>query len=132
MKLAKIYNSCINCDDSKYQCSGVRYSRLQGAFEVMLLIIVGTSVGLVVKYILNKRYLFRFHARNVMRESETFVLYVLMGLTPTVVCWGFRFDFHPLFKTKEMRYLGGVISLASGYLTHYYLAKRFVFRVEEI
>lgn len=103
-----------------------------GAFGVLLSIAVGTGVGLVVKYILDKRYIFRFHAHNAVHDGQTFALYTLMGLATTVIFWGFEFGFHYLFETKEMRYFGGVIGLAIGYLTKYHLDKRYVFRTEGV
>ena len=98
-----------------------------GSYDVLLSVIVGTGVGLSVKYVLDKRYIFRFRARNVAHDSWTFVLYTVMGLATTVIFWGFEFGFNHVFATKEMRYLGGVIGLAIGYLTKYHLDKRFVF-----
>jgi putative flippase GtrA len=53
-----------------------------------------------------------------------------MGIVTTIVFWGFEFSFHLLFETKEMRYLGGILGLAVGYLTKYHLDKRYVFRTE--
>lgn len=103
-----------------------------GAFGVLISVVVGTGVGLVVKYILDKRYIFRFRARNVAHDTQTFALYTVMGLATTVVFWGFEFGFHHIFETKEMRYLGGVIGLAIGYLTKYHLDKRYVFRTEVV
>lgn len=102
-----------------------------GAFDVLLSVSVGTGVGLVVKYILDKRYIFRYRAHNAIHDGQTFALYALMGLATTVIFWGFEFGFDHLFETKEMRYLGGVIGLAIGYLTKYHLDKRFVFRTED-
>jgi hypothetical protein len=55
-----------------------------------------------------------------------------MGLATTVIFWGFEFGFHHIFETKEMRYLGGVIGLAIGYVTKYHLDKRYVFRTEAV
>ena len=101
-----------------------------GGFDVLFSVAAGTGVGLVVKYVLDKRYIFRFRARNALHDGRTFALYTLMGLATTVIFWGFEFSFHYLFETKEMRYLGGVIGLAIGYLTKYHLDKRFVFRKE--
>lgn len=86
----------------------------------------------MVKYILDKRYIFRFRARSVAHDTQTFALYTLMGLATTVIFWGFEFGFHHIFETKEMRYLGGVIGLAIGYLTKYHLDKRYVFRTEAV
>ena len=103
-----------------------------GAFDILASVVVGTGVGLVVKYILDKRYIFRFRARNVAHDTQTFALYTVMGLATTVIFWGFEFGFHHIFETKEMRYLGGVIGLAIGYLTKYHLDKRYVFRTEAV
>ncbi|MBL0011836.1 MAG: GtrA family protein [Nitrosomonas sp.] len=101
-----------------------------GTFDILASVAVGTGVGLVVKYILDKRYIFRFRARDTVHDGKTFALYTLMGLATTVIFWGFEFGFHHLFETKEMRYLGGIIGLAIGYLTKYHLDKRYVFRTE--
>ena len=103
-----------------------------GAFSILASVVVGTGVGLVVKYILDKRYIFRFRASSVAHDTQTFALYTVMGLATTVVFWGFEFGFHHIFKTKEMRYLGGVIGLAIGYLTKYHLDKRYVFPTEAV
>lgn len=101
-----------------------------GAFDILASVIVGTGVGLVAKYILDKRYIFRFRASSIAHDTRTFALYTVMGLATTVIFWGFEFGFHHIFQTKEMRYLGGVIGLAIGYLTKYHLDKRYVFRTE--
>lgn len=103
-----------------------------GASSILISVAVGTSVGLVVKYLLDKRYIFRFRARNAVHDGQTFILYTLMGLATTVIFWGFEFGFHHLFETKEMRYLGGVIGLAIGYLTKYHLDKRYVFDTGDV
>ena len=100
-----------------------------GAFDILISVVVGTGVGLVVKYILDKRYIFRFRARDAAHDGKTFVLYTLMGLATTLIFWGFEFGFDHIFETKEMRYLGGIIGLAIGYLTKYHLDKRYVFRM---
>jgi hypothetical protein len=55
-----------------------------------------------------------------------------MGLATIVIFWGFEFGFNHIFATKEMRYLGGVIGLAIGYLAKYHLDKRYVFRTEAV
>jgi len=101
----------------------------EGPYHLLISVAVGTAVGLLVKYVLDKRYIFQFKARDVVHDSHTFALYTLMGLLTTVVFWGFEFGFHYLFQTREMRYLGGVIGLAIGYTTKYHLDKRFVFKV---
>lgn len=99
-----------------------------GAFAILASVTVGTGIGLIVKYILDKRYIFRFRARNFTHDTQTFALYTVMGLATTVVFWGFELGFHHVFETKEMRYVGGVVGLAIGYLTKFHLDKRYVFR----
>lgn len=101
-----------------------------GTAYLLVSVAVGTAVGLVVKYLLDKHYIFRFHTRNLAHDSRTFALYTAMGLVTTFIFWGFEFTFHHLFGTKEMRYLGGVIGLAIGYAVKYQLDKRYVFRSE--
>jgi len=102
-----------------------------GAYDVLLSVAAGTGIGLVVKYVLDKRYIFRFQARHARHDASTFALYALMGLFTTVIFWGFEFAFDRFFETKEMRYVGGVLGLAIGYVSKYRLDKRYVFRMED-
>lgn len=102
-----------------------------GPFAVLAAMVVGTAMGLVVKYWLDKRYIFRFRARDIKHDGQTFVLYTLMGLATTVIFWGFELGFDYFFETREMRYLGAVIGLSIGYVTKYYLDKRYVFLQED-
>jgi putative flippase GtrA len=97
-------------------------------YSIMLSVFVGTGIGLVVKYVLDKRYIFAFQTRDLAHDSRTFMLYTLMGVVTTAVFWGFEFGFQWLFQDKTMRYLGGVIGLAIGYWVKYELDKRYVFR----
>lgn len=101
-----------------------------GPYSITLSIFVGTGVGLLLKYVLDKRYIFRFKARDVAHDGQTFILYTVMGLATTVIFWGFEFAFQHIFQSDGMRYLGGVIGLAIGYVTKYHLDKRYVFRME--
>ena len=96
-------------------------------YPVVASVFIGTGVGLVVKYILDKRYIFRFRSKNAVQDGFTFFLYTAMGLLTTLIFWGFEFGFDHVFASKDMRYLGAVIGLSIGYLTKYQLDKRFVF-----
>lgn len=103
----------------------------RGPYDILLSVITGTGAGLIVKYVLDKRYIFRFKADNIAHDSRIFLLYSLMGVFTTAIFWGFEFAFHYVFQTDTLRYLGGVIGLAIGYLAKYELDKRFVFHREE-
>lgn len=94
---------------------------------IWLSIIIGTGTGLLVKYGLDKRFIFHFTPKTVSHNSKTFALYTLMGAATTAIFWSFEYGFWLIFKTSEMRYLGGVIGLVIGYLAKYHLDKRFVF-----
>lgn len=99
-----------------------------GPFYILVSIIIGTGVGLVIKYILDKKYIFKYKTQNAQHDGKVFMLYTVMGIFTTIIFWSFEFGFHAIFETKEMRYVGGVIGLMIGYICKYYLDKRFVFR----
>ena len=99
-----------------------------GPLQLVLSVVVGTAVGLVSKYVLDRRFVFGFSSRDNLHEARTFGLYTLMGLGTTIVFWGFEFGFQYAFQTKELRYLGAVIGLTIGYWAKYLLDKHFVFR----
>jgi len=101
-----------------------------GPVSLILSVITGTGVGLAVKFILDKRYIFAFQSKNLSHDSRVFFLYSITGIVTTLIFWGSEFSFHLIFETKEMRYLGGVLGLAIGYVTKYHLDKRYVFRPE--
>lgn len=99
-----------------------------GYFSIPAAVVLGTGVGLVVKYVLDKRYIFMFSARDVRHDTRIFALYTLMGLATTAIFWGFEFGFDHFFGSKEMRYVGAILGLIIGYVSKYYLDKKYVFR----
>ena len=56
-----------------------------GSYSIGLAILVGTAVGLVVKYLLDKRYIFSFTPNSLSHDGKIFVLYTVMGLATTVI-----------------------------------------------
>jgi putative flippase GtrA len=100
----------------------------RGAFQIALSVFVGTCAGLVVKYVLDKIFIFRFRATGTLHDLQTFILYTGMGVVTTLLFWGFEFGFNATFQDKNMRYVGALIGLGLGYWAKYHLDKRFVFR----
>lgn len=98
-----------------------------GPASVAVSMLVGTATGLVVKYVLDKRWIFRFRADGRLHEARTFALYTVMGLTTTAIFWGVELGFHWAFGTELMRYVGGVIGLVIGYWIKYLLDAKYVF-----
>jgi len=98
-----------------------------GPWVLWASIFFGTGVGLVVKYMLDKKYIFNYQSKDLAHDSKLFFLYSIMGVLTTVIFWGVEFAFDAIFATKTMRYVGGAIGLAIGYIVKYQLDKRFVF-----
>lgn len=99
----------------------------QGPYGIALSVCYGTGVGLVVKYALDKAWIFRYEHRNVAHGIQTFTRYVAMGLATTAIFWAFEFGAQALFHTEPARLTGGALGLALGYFAKYQLDKRFVF-----
>ena len=102
-----------------------------GSCSVLVSVLVGTAVGLIVKYILDKKYIFQFQTQNTLHDAQTFTLYTIVGMVTTAIFWGLEFSFDYFFQSKEMRYAGGIIGLTIGYYIKYNLDKRFVFVKQE-
>lgn len=98
-----------------------------GKHYIVVSMLVGTAIGLVVKYLLDKRWIFRFQPRNRTHELRTFVLYCAMGGATTIVFWATEAVFQFVFQTAPMRYIGALLGLTIGYTAKYALDKRFVF-----
>jgi putative flippase GtrA len=98
-----------------------------GSFTVYVSLFVGTLVGLVVKYVLDKRFIFYDDTRGTVHRGWQFVRYVATGVVTTAVFWGLELGAYHAFHTQSARYLGGAIGLAIGYWTKYHLDKRLVF-----
>lgn len=98
-----------------------------GAVSFALAVAVGTLVGLVIKYVLDKRWIFYDVGQGVKDHSKKFSLYTAMGLVTTAIFWGMETAFWLIWQTTAMRELGAVIGLAIGYVVKYNLDRRFVF-----
>ena len=99
----------------------------KNSHAMLLSMLVGTGVGLVTKYILDKHYIFIFKAENLAHDGKLFLLYSVMGIVTTALFWVIEYGFHWIFATELMRYIGGAIGLILGYLIKYRLDKQFVF-----
>lgn len=87
----------------------------------------GTIVGLFIKYLLDKRWIFYDLATGIKKHSRKFSLYTAMGVVTTAIFWGMETAFWLIGQTDVMRELGAVIGLTIGYVVKYNLDQRFVF-----
>ena len=86
---------------------------------------VGTFVGLFLKYILDKRWIFKDTSTGI--QGKKFSLYTAMGIVTTLIFWGVETTFWLIWQSNAMRELGAVIGLSIGYTIKYGLDRRFVF-----
>ena len=91
----------------------------------------GTLVGLVVKYLLDKRWIFYDQTTGARAQGAQFALYSLMGVATTVIFWATETAFWLIWQTAPAREAGAVLGLTVGYVTKYTLDSRFVFRNRE-
>ena len=98
-----------------------------GPWNMLVGMFVGTGTGLVVKYLLDKKYIFIYETQDLKQDGKAFVLYSMMGLVTTAIFYGMQLGFFKLFGTRIMFYTGGALGLIIGYWVKYELDKRFVF-----
>lgn len=87
----------------------------------------GTIVGLVIKYVLDKRWIFYDLETGAKNHGRKFSLYTAMGLITTAIFWGTETAFWLIWRTDMMRELGAILGLSVGYVVKYNLDRRFVF-----
>jgi putative flippase GtrA len=98
-----------------------------GAGVFALAVFSGTLVGLVLKYLLDKRWIFADTGTGLKAHGRKFSLYTLMGVVTTAIFWGTETAFWLIWQTDPMRETGAVLGLAVGYVIKYNLDRRFVF-----
>ena len=98
-----------------------------GLFALPLSVVIGTGGGLVLKFLLDKRWIFRYRHRDLSHGLRSLLLYTLMGVATTVVFWGCEFGAWGIWHTEPARFAGGAFGLTLGYIVKYRLDRRFVF-----
>lgn len=99
-----------------------------GEFSLYAAMIAGTAAGLILKYILDKKYIFFHKPKSKKDDGKKFFLYSLMGVFTTFIFWGFEIGFDYMFESQNAKYIGAVIGLGIGYIVKYFLDKKFVFK----
>lgn len=110
---------------------GVQYISFyiyDGLLSLYVAMFNGTLAGLILKYILDKKFIFYHEVKSKKDDGKKFFLYSLMGVFTTFIFWGFEIGFDFIFENENAKYLGAVIGLALGYLIKYNLDKKFVFK----
>ncbi len=92
----------------------------------------GTIVGLLIKYVLDKRWIFYDLDSGVKNHSRKFSLYTTMGLITTAIFWSIETTFWLIWQTDFMRESGAILGLSIGYVVKYNLDRHFVFTGQNI
>ncbi len=115
-----IYNQYL----SEYISSRVYQQDLRLYFGM----ICGTVAGLLMKYILDKKFIFYHKPKSKKDDAKKFILYSMMGIFTTVIFWGTELAFDHYSDSEYAKYIGAVVGLTIGYVSKYFLDKKFVFK----
>ena len=88
---------------------------------------MGTLMGLIIKYILDKRWVFGDLTAGISENSKKFALYSAMGVSTTLIFWASETLFWWIWHSHFMREIGAVLGLSVGYFIKYHLDRVFVF-----
>ena len=99
-----------------------------GFLALYVAMFLGTLAGLVLKYVLDKKYIFFHTPKSKKDDGKKFLLYSMMGVFTTFIFWGFEIAFDYALEFENAKYLGAVVGLSIGYIVKYNLDKKFVFK----
>ena len=95
-------------------------------YEIYIAIASGTITGLLVKYLLDKYYIFNLNVRE-YRSKNTFVPYILTSVLTTIIFWFTELWFINNIQISYTEYIGAMVGLSIGYTLKYFLDRSFVF-----
>ena len=107
----------------QYACSYL-YS---GKYSLYVAMACGTFAGLVVKYSLDKRFIFYYQPKTNIHNVEKFTAYTFTGIVTTALFWVIEILFDTLIDYSGAKYIGAVLGLTLGYSVKYQLDKKYVF-----
>ena len=93
-----------------------------------LSILAGTVAGFVVKYVLDKRWIFDDGYAGARSEIRKVSLYGFFSVFTTLIFWVFEVAFWTIWGTDFAKYTGAVLGLSIGYAVKYGLDRTYVFR----
>lgn len=94
---------------------------------LMVSILAGTAAGFLVKYLLDKWYVFYDANGSAFEEARKVTVYAVCSVLTTGIFWVVEFGCWKLWGTAFAKYTGAVAGLAIGYAVKYLLDLRFVF-----
>lgn len=104
------------------------FSCYSGFGALYVAMFFGTLSGLIIKYILDKKWIFYHTPKDKKDDAKKFIIYSFMGLFTTLIFWVTEMLFFYLIPNPNAKYIGATLGLALGYTIKYFLDKKFVFR----
>lgn len=102
-----------------------------GSYSFVLALFAGTIAGLLIKYVLDKIWIFKDYGFDVIQDSKKLSIYTVMGLFTTIIFWSTETAFWLIWRTEIMREIGALIGLSAGYIIKYRLDRKYVFNTRE-
>ncbi len=102
------------------------FSLLDYEYEIYIAIANGTIAGLLVKYLLDKYYIFNLNVRE-YSSKNTFVPYIFTSILTTIIFWFTELWFIKYIQISYTEYIGAMVGLSIGYTLKYFLDRSFVF-----
>ena len=90
-------------------------------------VLSGTLVGLLVKYYLDRSFIFASLKTHPKPSKDEFVRYCVTGVVTTAIFWAFETLSFLVWRTDFAREAGAVTGLILGYIIKYRLDKKYVF-----
>ena len=106
--------------------------RLAPVAPLALSILAGTVAGFVLKYVLDKKWVFDDRYGGHREELQKVTLYGAFSVLTTLIFWGFEVAFWTIWRTDLAKYTGAVLGLAIGYAAKFALDRAFVFKERRV
>ncbi|WP_439533387.1 GtrA family protein [Polymorphobacter sp.] len=95
---------------------------------LMISILGGTGLGFILKYLLDKAYIFDDAYTDRASEAKKVGLYAAMSVLTTLIFWAIEAGFWYATASQGWKYFGGALGLGIGNFVKYRLDRQFVFK----
>jgi putative flippase GtrA len=101
--------------------------RAAAVAPLTLSILAGTASGFILKYTLDKRWVFEDPYTSHRQEVRKVTLYGAFSVLTTLIFWGVEVASWAIWRTNLAKYTGAILGLAIGYAAKFVLDRSFVF-----
>ena len=97
------------------------------SFGLEISVASGTIIGFLVKYVLDKKFIFFNQVESAAQESAQIMLYGFTAIFTTLLFWSFELGAVAVWHNAAAKYSGATVGLAIGYCAKFLLDRKFVF-----